>query len=141
MNKGCEYCKGRAYTKKPLTVITKYGRKIELVFEFCPNCGRKMASERNIQRIAMDEQIEEMAKDIEVISNGNYIDFYKTAKILVDKGYREASDLAKDIFEDIDSISVELHHILPSYVSKDMYVTSKTLYDELKKKYIKQSEG
>jgi hypothetical protein len=41
-SKGCEYCKGRAYTKKPLTVITKYGRKIELVFEFCPNCGRKM---------------------------------------------------------------------------------------------------
>lgn len=40
--KGCEYCKGRAYTKKPLTVITKYGRRIELVFEFCPNCGRKM---------------------------------------------------------------------------------------------------
>lgn len=39
---GCEYCKGRAYTKKPLTVITKYGRRIELVFEFCPNCGRKM---------------------------------------------------------------------------------------------------
>lgn len=41
-SKGCEYCKGRAYTKKPLTVITKYGRNIELVFEFCPNCGRKM---------------------------------------------------------------------------------------------------
>lgn len=41
-SKGCEYCKGRAYTKKPLTVITKYGRRIELVFEFCPNCGRKM---------------------------------------------------------------------------------------------------
>lgn len=41
-SKGCEYCKGRAYTKKPLTVITKYRRRIELVFEFCPNCGRKM---------------------------------------------------------------------------------------------------
>lgn len=40
--KGCDYCKGRAYTKRPLTVITKYGRRIELVFEFCPNCGRKM---------------------------------------------------------------------------------------------------
>ena len=26
-NKGCEYCKGRAYTKKPVIVITIYGRK------------------------------------------------------------------------------------------------------------------
>lgn len=41
-SKGCEYCKGRAYTKRPLTIITKYGRRIELVFEFCPNCGSKM---------------------------------------------------------------------------------------------------
>ncbi len=46
-NKGCEYCKGRAYTKRPLTVITKYGRRIELTFEFCPNCGRKMNVERS----------------------------------------------------------------------------------------------
>lgn len=45
--KGCEYCKGRAYTKRPLTVITKYGRRIELAFEFCPNCGRKMNAERS----------------------------------------------------------------------------------------------
>jgi hypothetical protein len=45
--KGCEYCKGRAYTKRPLTVITKYGRRIELAFEFCPNCGRKMNTERS----------------------------------------------------------------------------------------------
>lgn len=44
-----------------------------------------------------DKQIEEMAKDIEVISNGNYIDFYKTAKILVEKGYRKASEVAEDI--------------------------------------------
>lgn len=42
---GCEYCKGRAYTKKPLTVITRYGRKIELAFEYCPKCGRKMKGE------------------------------------------------------------------------------------------------
>ena len=43
--KGCEYCKGRAYTKNPLIVITKYGRRIELVFEYCPNCGRKLNTE------------------------------------------------------------------------------------------------
>ena len=40
--KGCEYCEGRAYTKKPLTVITRYGRRIELAFEFCPKCGRPL---------------------------------------------------------------------------------------------------
>ena len=41
-NKGCEYCKGRAYTKKPVTVITKYGRSIELTFDYCPKCGRRL---------------------------------------------------------------------------------------------------
>lgn len=41
-NKGCEYCKGRAYTKKPLTVITRYGRRIELTFDYCPKCGRRI---------------------------------------------------------------------------------------------------
>lgn len=39
---GCEYCKGRAYTKKPLTVITRYGRRIELAFDYCPKCGRRI---------------------------------------------------------------------------------------------------
>ena len=46
--KGCEYCKGRAYTKKPLTVITRYGRRIELTFEFCPKCGRKLNTEEKV---------------------------------------------------------------------------------------------
>lgn len=41
-NKGCQYCKGRAYTKKPLTVITRYGRRIELTFDYCPKCGRRL---------------------------------------------------------------------------------------------------
>lgn len=40
--KGCEYCKGRAYTKKPLTVITRYGRSIKLAFDYCPKCGRRI---------------------------------------------------------------------------------------------------
>ena len=47
-SKGCEYCKGRAYTKKPLTVITRYGRRIELTFEFCPKCGRKLNTEEKV---------------------------------------------------------------------------------------------
>jgi hypothetical protein len=44
---GCKYCKGRAYTKKPLTVITKYGKRIEITFEFCPKCGRPL---NNLQK-------------------------------------------------------------------------------------------
>lgn len=41
-NKGCEHCKGRAYTKKPLTVITIYGRRFEMTFDYCPKCGRRL---------------------------------------------------------------------------------------------------
>lgn len=40
--KGCEYCKGRSYTKKPLTVITRTMKRVEVCFNFCPNCGADM---------------------------------------------------------------------------------------------------
>ena len=40
--KGCEFCKGRSYTKKPLTVITRTMKRAEVCFNFCPNCGRDM---------------------------------------------------------------------------------------------------
>ena len=39
---GCEYCDGRAYSENPLTVTTVCGRRIELAFEYCPKCGRKL---------------------------------------------------------------------------------------------------
>lgn len=44
-SKGCEYCKGRAYSKKPLTVTTIYGRTIKLPFDFCPKCGRRIKND------------------------------------------------------------------------------------------------
>lgn len=40
--KGCEYCKGRAFTNKPLTVTTRTMKRVQVVFNFCPKCGRKM---------------------------------------------------------------------------------------------------
>lgn len=40
--KGCKFCKGRSYTKKPLTVITRTLKRVEVCFNFCPNCGRDM---------------------------------------------------------------------------------------------------
>lgn len=40
--KGCSYCKGRSYTKKPLTVITRTMKHVEVCFNFCPNCGVQM---------------------------------------------------------------------------------------------------
>lgn len=40
--KGCKFCKGRSYTKKPLTVITRTMKHVEVVFEYCPHCGTKM---------------------------------------------------------------------------------------------------
>ena len=43
--KPCDFCKGRAYTKKPVTIITAYGKRFQMVFEHCPNCGRKLRKE------------------------------------------------------------------------------------------------
>ena len=44
--KPCDFCKGRAYTKKPVTIITAYGKRFQMVFEHCPNCGRKLRKEK-----------------------------------------------------------------------------------------------
>lgn len=41
----CQFCKGRAYTKKPVIIITAYGKRFQMVFEHCPNCGRKLRTE------------------------------------------------------------------------------------------------
>ena len=35
----CEYCEGRAYTHEPFTVITQKMNQVDVVFNFCPNCG------------------------------------------------------------------------------------------------------
>lgn len=46
---GCSYCKGRSYTKKPLTVITRTMKRVEVCFNFCPNCGRDLrATDTNV---------------------------------------------------------------------------------------------
>ncbi len=50
--KACEFCKGRAYTKKPVTIITIYGKRFEMVFEHCPNCGRKLRTEDGKRKAA-----------------------------------------------------------------------------------------
>jgi hypothetical protein len=44
--KPCDFCKGRADTKKPVTIITAYGKRFQMVFEHCPNCGRKLRKEK-----------------------------------------------------------------------------------------------
>ena len=104
MSNGCEYCEGRAYTKKPLTVITKYGRKIELVFEFCPNCGRKMKRDNIVRRVERQPTTD----------------------------YRKATDVAKEIFEEIDKL-----------IGKrgDLLMLSNGYYLKLKKKYAESEEN
>ena len=51
-----------------------------------------------------DKQIEEMAKDIDVICDAfGRVNFYRTAELLTAKGYRKASDVAREIFEEIEN--------------------------------------
>lgn len=38
----CVFCKGRAFTKKPVTIRTLNGRVQEAVIRFCPECGREL---------------------------------------------------------------------------------------------------
>lgn len=39
---GCGYCRGASRTEEPFTVITRKGRKVNVVFNFCPRCGRQL---------------------------------------------------------------------------------------------------
>ena len=41
----CSYCLGVSYTDKPFKVITQMGREVEVQFNFCPYCGRKLRTE------------------------------------------------------------------------------------------------
>lgn len=38
--KPCSFCKGKVYTKKPVTITTLNGRKDTVVIDYCPVCGR-----------------------------------------------------------------------------------------------------
>lgn len=77
-----------------------------------------------------DKQIEEMAKELwkfaPILSENNcqYV-----AEELVDKGYRKASDLVREIFEDIDRMCIDTFGNFNHRV-----------FAELKKKYTEGEE-
>lgn len=39
----CEFCDGVSFSEEPFTVITHKDKKVDCVFRFCPNCGRKLS--------------------------------------------------------------------------------------------------
>lgn len=40
--KGCRLCIGRAFSPEPFLVETHRGNRVEVVFNYCPACGRKL---------------------------------------------------------------------------------------------------
>ncbi len=42
MDEQCKYCHGVYRTDKPFKVITQMGRTVEVVFNYCPFCGRPL---------------------------------------------------------------------------------------------------
>jgi len=39
----CKFCDGVSFSEEPFTVITHKDKKVECIFRFCPNCGRKLS--------------------------------------------------------------------------------------------------
>lgn len=93
--------------------------------------------------MSRDKQISEMACDMcTVIKNCNdpynpikTCEAYKCAKIAYEKGYRKASEVAREIFEEIEKTAMsKIDTDLSIAVLNDTYYIE--AIDELKKKYI-----
>ena len=83
-----------------------------------------------MENLSRDKQIEELTKDLYGYSIDTEEDAAYVAKILIDKGYRKASDIALEVFEWLEEkgfLNIEVWAI-------------QDVKDELKKKYT-ESEG
>ena len=81
-----------------------------------------------------NEQIEEMARDIDVICDAfGRVNFHRTAELLIAKGYRKASEVAS-------SVIGEILFYLDTHKQFDGFEFGKFLA-ELKKKYTGDGEG
>ena len=45
----CMHCIGKVHTRKPFRVITQSGASVDVVFNHCPVCGRKLKSDNPAQ--------------------------------------------------------------------------------------------
>lgn len=88
--------------------------------------------------MSRDKQIEEMAKDLHSAYAINKLYTEDVANYLYNAGYRKASEVAREIFEEIraeSSYCVASQNGVEIYHTK-MYNISAIKLDELKKKYI-----
>ena len=98
--------------------------------------------------MSRDKQIEEMANEINEMDEPNahyydetlqdheaFADCFTIAKHLYEKGYRKASEVAEEIFAEIENIA-----ILNGYISVKDFYTEHPLIAELKKKYTEGGE-
>ena len=81
-----------------------------------------------------DKQIEEMAKDLENHTCMSQFQAEIASRMLYIKGYRKASDVASEIFEEIDS-TIDL---ICAMTGLDIRAFGK--YAEIKKKYTEKKD-
>ena len=82
-----------------------------------------------------ENQVEQMANDIWVscpTQDMTYGETVFTAEALIAKGYRKASDIAREIFEEIDKLAKEGGVIWTNY--------ARAVLAELKKKYTESED-
>ena len=94
-----------------------------------------------------DKQIEEMARDIDIVQDYGLatesppeqwlvFDNKTLAQYLYEKGYRKASDVAREIFEEIERMLT----YFPLFGTIESYIVDVRSLAELKKKYT-EGEG
>ena len=84
--------------------------------------------------MSRDKQIEEMAKDLKNHTCMSQFQAEIASRMLYIKGYRKASDMVRDIFEEVEKLIYRL-------LNDIHYIAGDLVWDinELKKKY--ESEG
>ena len=90
----------------------------------------------------IDKQIEDMALDMSdalVYFSGEpkIINWVKTLENMYSKGYRKATDVAREVFEEIESICTDF----PVHGNIHTVILSEIDLAELKKKYESEGEG
>ena len=90
-----------------------------------------------LKTMSRDKQVEEMARDLENHTCMSQFQAEIASKMLYAKGYRKASEVAREIFEELEKEKLFVRDRIGNMRDVVLFEA----IDELKKKYTKEERG